>query len=197
MSMEFQQGGPFSHGYQVGEKKLSPVNRIFEVLFYQLKEETQEIDYYKVELLAKSFKPKLIVAGFSAYGRLINFGRFRNICDQVGAILLADIGHTSGLMSAGVIPSHSLCRCCNEYYSQILTRTKRKIDESVAPGLVAGAHFHTITAIAVALKEAQSSSFMQLQQNVVENNKHFAAEFQRLGFGLIGGKTENHLIWQI
>ncbi|CAD8115732.1 unnamed protein product [Paramecium primaurelia] len=206
MSMEFQQGGHFSHGYQVGEKKLSAVSKIFEVLFYQLNEKTQEIDYDKIELLAKSFKPKLIVAGCSAYSKLINYERFRNICDQVGAILLADIAHVSGLMSAGVIPSpfpfadvvmtttHKSLRGPRGSLIFYKLQYKNRIDESVAPGLVAGAHFHTITAIAVALKEAQSPSFKQLQKDVVDNNKHFAAEFQRLGFGLIAGGTENHLI---
>ncbi|CAD8192185.1 unnamed protein product [Paramecium pentaurelia] len=206
MSMEFQQGGHFSHGYQIGEKKLSAISKIFEVLFYQLNEKTQEIDYDKVELLAKAYKPKLIVAGCSAYSKLINFGRFRNICDQVGAILLADIAHTSGLMSAGVIPSpfpyadivmtttHKSLRGPRGSLIYYKLQYKNRIDESVAPGLVAGAHFHTITAITVALKEALSPSYKQLQKDVVENNKHFAAEFQRLGFDLIAGGTENHLI---
>ncbi|CAD8127666.1 unnamed protein product [Paramecium sonneborni] len=206
MSMEFQQGGHFSHGYQIGDKKLSAISKIFEVLFYQLNEKTQEIDYDKIELLAKSFKPKLIVAGCSAYSRLINFQRFRNICDQVGAILLADIAHTSGLMSAGVIPSpfpyadivmtttHKSLRGPRGSLIFYKLQYRNRIDESVAPGLVAGAHFHTITAIAVALKEAQTPSFKQLQQDVIDNNKHFAAELQKLGFGLIAGGTENHLI---
>lgn len=195
LSLDLPHGGHLSHGYQTAEKKISAVSKYFEVLPYRVNETTGIIDYDSVYNLAQLYRPKLIVAGASAYSRLFDYKKFRQVCDSVNAYLLADIAHPAGLMAAGVIPgpfgdadvvtttTHKTLRGTRGaliYYrvgskkdkkgNEIKYELKQKIDSAVFPGLQGGPHNHSIAAIAVALKEAQSAEFKQYQKQVVANS---------------------------
>lgn len=220
MALDLPHGGHLSHGYQTDTKKISSVSVFFETFPYRLNEATGEIDYDKMEENAKLYRPKLIVAGASAYARLIDYKRIRKICDLNGAWLLSDMAHISGLVSAGVIPSPF-------EFSDIVTTTthkslrgprgamifyrkgsrgttksgenipydlETKINFSVFPGLQGGPHNHTIGALATALKQAISPEYKQYQHQVLKNSKHFAATLLSLGYNLVGGGTDNHLV---
>merc|ERR1712093_728205 len=206
MGLDLPHGGHLSHGYQTPTKKISAISKYFETFPYRLDESTGLIDYAKLEEMAMLYRPKLIIAGTSAYSRLIEYDRMRAIADKVGAYLLADMAHISGLVAAKVIPSPFP-------YSDVVTTTTHKslrgprgamiffrkgvrskdkkgietmydlegpINASVFPGHQGGPHNHTITALAVALQQAQTPEFKQYQQTVLENAKAFAA---RLGNG--------------
>lgn len=215
-----------SHGYQTPTKKISAVSKYFETLPYRLDEKTGRIDYEKMAELAHLYRPKIIVAGTSAYSRLIEYERMRKLADEVGAYLLSDMAHISGLVAAGVIPSPFP-------YSDIVTTTThkslrgprgamifyrkgtRKVDKkgneekydlenpinaSVFPGHQGGPHNHTITALAVALQQAQSKEFKDYQQQVLDNSQALAQrlgdskENGGLGYTLVSGGTDNHLV---
>ncbi|CAK61092.1 unnamed protein product (macronuclear) [Paramecium tetraurelia] len=220
MSLDLPHGGHLSHGYQTETKKVSAVSSYFEVMPYRLNEETELIDYEQLEVLAKAFRPKLIVAGASAYARIIDFQAIRKICDSVKAYLLADISHTAGMMAAEQLPSPF------PYADVVMTTThksmrgprgslifyrvgqkeidktgkpinydlKTKIDQAVFPGLQGGPHFHTITSIAVALEEAKTPEFKNYQKNVLSNSKKLADELLKRNFSLVSGGTDNHLV---
>jgi glycine hydroxymethyltransferase len=226
MGLDLPHGGHLSHGYQLPTKKISMISKYFETVPYRLDESTGLIDYNKLEDLAITFRPKLIVAGTSAYSRLLDYERFRKITEKVGAYLLSDMAHISGLVAAGVIPSPFK-------YSDIVTTTThkslrgprgamifyrkgvRKVDKkgnqemydlegpinaSVFPGHQGGPHNHTITALAVALKQAQTPEFKQYQENVIINAKALAnrlgtsKESGGLGYNVVSGGTDNHLV---
>ncbi|EEH22445.1 hypothetical protein PABG_04656 [Paracoccidioides brasiliensis Pb03] len=204
MGLDLPHGGHLSHGYQTPTKKISAVSKYFETLPYQLDESTGLIDYDKLAELALLYRPKLLIAGTSAYSRLIDYSRMRQIADSVGAYLLTDMAHISGLVAAGVIPSPFT-------YSDVVTTTTHKtlrgprgamiffrkgvrrtdskgnpemydlegpINASVFPGHQGGPHNHTITALSVALLQATTPEFKTYQQNVLENAKALA---DRLG----------------
>ena len=204
MGLDLPHGGHLSHGYQTAQRKISAISKYFETLPYRLNEDTGIIDYDSLEELALLFRPKIIIAGTSAYSRLIDYGRIREICDIVGAYLLCDMAHISGLVAAGVIPSPFI-------YSDIVTTTTHKslrgprgamifyrkglrgkgkdgqimhwdlenrINQSVFPGHQGGPHNHTITALAVALHQAKKHDFKVYQENVLANAKALA---NRLG----------------
>ncbi|KAK6441392.1 Cytochrome B translational activator protein cbs2, partial [Oleoguttula sp. CCFEE 5521] len=199
--LDLPHGGHLSHGYQTPTKKISAISKYFETLPYRLDEKTGLIDYEKLEELATLYRPKIIIAGTSAYSRLIDYARFRKIADKVGAYLLSDMAHISGLVAGGVIPSPF-------EYSDIITTTTHKslrgprgamiffrkgvrstdnkgnelmydlenpINSSVFPGHQGGPHNHTITALAVALHQAQQPDFKDYQRAVLENAKALAA----------------------
>lgn len=227
MGLDLPHGGHLSHGYQIPTKKISAVSKYFETLPYRLDERTGLIDYVKLEDLATIYRPKLIVAGTSAYSRLIEYEKMRNIADKVSAYLLSDMAHISGLVAAGVIPSPFP-------YSDIVTTTTHKslrgprgamifyrkgvrrtnprtkeeelynleepINSSVFPGHQGGPHNHTITALAVALKQAQSTEFRIYQEAVLENSKALAKRLGDpkdkggLGYTIVSGGTDNHLV---
>lgn len=225
MSLDLPHGGHLSHGYQTPTKKISAISKYFETLHYRLDESSGLIDYGKLEELALLYRPKLIVAGTSAYSRLIDYQRMRDICDKCGAYLLSDMAHISGLVAAGVIPSPF-------QYSDVVTTTTHKslrgprgamiffrkgvrgmkkdgteelwdlegkINQSVFPGHQGGPHNHTITALAVALLQAQQPEFRQYQSLVLQNAKALAdrlgnvKENGGLGYNVVSGGTENHL----
>jgi glycine hydroxymethyltransferase len=215
-----------SHGYQTPTKKISAVSKYFETLPYRLDEKTGFIDYVKMEELATLYRPKIIVAGTSAYSRLIEYERMRKIADNVGAYILSDMAHISGLVAAGVIPSpfpHSDIvtttthkslrgpRGAMIFFRKGVRRVDKKgveekydlegpINASVFPGHQGGPHNHTITALAVALAQAQTKEFKVYQQTVLENSKALAerlgnsSEKGGLGYNIVSGGTDNHLV---
>ncbi|KAI6378712.1 Cytochrome B translational activator protein cbs2 [Pyricularia grisea] len=205
MGLDLPHGGHLSHGYQTPTKKISFISKYFETVPYRLDESTGYIDYDKLEELAHVYRPKIIVAGTSAYSRFIDYKRMREICDKVNAYLLADMAHISGLVAAKVVPTPFA-------YADIVTTTTHKslrgprgamiffrrgvrstnpktkaevlydlenpINQSVFPGHQGGPHNHTIAALAVALKQAQMPEFRAYQEQVLVNAKAFA---RRLG----------------
>ncbi|KAJ9664824.1 Cytochrome B translational activator protein cbs2 [Coniosporium apollinis] len=226
MGLDLPHGGHLSHGYQTPTKKISAISKYFETLPYRLDEKTGLIDYVKLEELAMLYRPKLIVAGTSAYSRLIDYERMRDICDKVGAYLLSDMAHISGLVAAGVIPSpfthadvvttttHKSLRGPRGamiFYRKGVRRVDSKgveetydlggrINASVFPGHQGGPHNHTITALAVALQQAQTLEFKEYQRTVLLNAKALAERLGNprgkggLGYNVVSGGTENHLV---
>ncbi|KAH6865092.1 serine hydroxymethyltransferase-domain-containing protein [Alternaria rosae] len=204
LSLDLPHGGHLSHGYQTPTKKISAVSKYYETLPYRLNEKTGIIDYEKMSELAHLYRPKVIVAGTSAYSRLIEYERMRKLADDVGAYLLSDMAHISGLVAAGVIPSpfpHSDIvtttthkslrgpRGAMIFYRKGVRKVDKKgkeemydlegpINASVFPGHQGGPHNHTITALAVALQQASTKEFKDYQQQVLDNAKSLA---QRLG----------------
>lgn len=201
MGMNLQQGGHLSHG--------SPVNisgKYFNVLPYGVDESTARIDYDEMERIALECKPKLIVAGASAYSRVIDFPRCREIADKVGAYLMIDMAHIAGLVAAGVHPSPVP-------YADIVTTTTHKtlrgprggmilckeqfakqIDKAVFPGTQGGPLMHIIAAKAVALGEALTEEFKNYQKQVVKNAAVLADELMKHGIDIVSGGTDNHLM---
>ncbi|KAI1001604.1 putative serine hydroxymethyltransferase [Podosphaera aphanis] len=227
MGLDLPHGGHLSHGYQTPTKKISSISKYFETVPYRLDESTGLIDYDKLEETAFLFRPKIIVAGTSAYSRLIDYGRMKAIADKVGAYLLADMAHISGLVAAKVIPSpfdfadvvttttHKSLRgprgamiFFRRGERRINPKTKEKelwdlenqINFSVFPGHQGGPHNHTIAALAVALKQAQSPEFRTYQETVLSNAKAFAKRLGDArdkggyGYSIVSGGTDNHLV---
>jgi glycine hydroxymethyltransferase len=201
LSMDLTHGGHLTHG--------SPVNfsgRFFRVVPYGVRESDERIDYDAVRDLARQHRPKMIVVGYSAYPRQIDFVPFRQIADEVGAVIMADIAHFAGLVAAELHPSpvphvefvttttHKTLRgprggmiMCKEAYA-------KSIGSSVFPGNQGGPLMHVIAAKAVAFKEALSPGFKTYQQQVVRNAKALAAALAARGFRLVSGGTDNHLM---
>lgn len=204
MGLDLPHGGHLSHGYQTPTKKISMISKYFETLPYRLDESTGLIDYDKLESLAQLYRPRIIIAGTSAYSRLIDYPRMRAIAQSIGAFLLSDMAHISGLVAGDVIPSpfpHSDLVTTTTHKSLrgprgamiffrkgVRSETKQgekvmydledKINASVFPGHQGGPHNHTITALAVALHQAQSKAFKEYQKIVLANAKALA---ERLG----------------
>ena len=201
MGMNLAHGGHLSHG--------SPVNisgKYFNVVPYSLSPETEMLDYDEIRRIAHECKPKLIVAGASAYSRIIDFAKFREIADEVGAILMVDMAHIAGLVAAGVHPSpvpyadvvttttHKTLRgprggmiLCKEQYAQ-------QIDKAVFPGTQGGPLEHIIAAKAVAFGEAMTEDFKNYQKQIVKNAKVLCEALQKEGFRIVSGGTDNHLM---
>jgi len=201
MGMNLFHGGHLTHGF-----KVSFTSKFFESVQYKVNEKTKLLDYEEIAKFAKLEKPKLIVCGATAYPRLIDFKKFREIADSVGAYLVADIAHIAGLIVAGEHPSpipyadvvttttHKTLR--GPRGAMILCKAEQaeKIDRAVFPGLQGGPHNHTTAAIAVALKEASSLDFRKYAKQIVKNAKILAKELENYGFDLITGGTDNHLL---
>ena len=201
MGMNLAHGGHLSHG--------SPVNisgKYFNVVPYGVDSETHRIDYDKMEQIALDCQPKLIVVGASAYPRIIDFKRCREIADKVGAILMVDMAHIAGLVAAGQHPSpvpyadvvtsttHKTLRgprggliLCKEQYA-------KQIDKAIFPGTQGGPLEHIIAAKAVAFGEALTDEYKEYQAQVVKNAKAFEIALKEEGFDLVSGGTDNHLI---
>lgn len=202
MGMNLSQGGHLSHG--------SPVNisgKYFNIVQYGVNAETELIDYDELERLAKENQPKLIVAGASAYPRVIDFERIANIAHSVGALLMVDVAHIAGLVVAGVHPSpfpyadivttttHKTLR--GPRGGLILTNDEelaKKIDKAIFPGVQGGPLMHIIAAKAAAFGEALTPEFKAYQEQIAKNAKAFAAALIKEGFRLVSGGTDNHLI---
>lgn len=201
LGMDLSNGGHLTHG--------SPVNfsgKLFKFAFYGVDKITEEIDYEEVRRIAVETKPKLIVAGASAYSRIIDFKKFRDICDEVGAILMVDMAHIAGLVAAGVHPSpipyadfvtsttHKTLRgprggliLCKEKYA-------KELDKNIFPGMQGGPLMHVIAAKAVCFKEALEEEFVTYINDVVKNCKILSRELINFGFKIVSNGTDNHLL---
>ena len=202
MGMSLPAGGHLTHGSSVNMS-----GKLFNVVPYGINEETGYIDYDQVMDLAKQCKPRLIVAGASAYPRVIDFKKFREIADAVGAYLMVDMAHIAGLVAAGVHPSPMP-------YADIVTSTTHKtlrgprggliltnnediakaINKTIFPGTQGGPLMHIIAAKAIAFKEALSDDFVEYQKQVVKNAKVLSESFIKEGLKLVTGGTDNHLM---
>mmetsp|Transcript_47617 Transcript_47617/g.92963 ORF Transcript_47617/g.92963 Transcript_47617/m.92963 type:complete len:513 (+) Transcript_47617:77-1615(+) len=220
LALDLPHGGHLSHGYQTPTKKISAVSKYFESMPYRLDESTGLIDYDAMERSAELFRPKIIVAGTSAYSRLIDYPRIRAIADKVGAYVLADMAHISGLVSAGVVPSpfpyadvittttHKSLRGprgamiffrkgqkgTTKKGEPIMYDLEEKINFAVFPGLQGGPHNHTIGALATCLKQANTEEFKDYQKQVLKNASTLADELNARGYTLVSGGTDNHLV---
>ncbi|KAJ2803629.1 Serine hydroxymethyltransferase, cytosolic [Coemansia helicoidea] len=220
MGLDLPHGGHLSHGFQTPTKRVSYSSVYFETLPYRCNEETGLIDYDALARSAELFRPKIIVAGASAYARTIDYARMREIADSVGAYLMADMAHISGMVAAGVVSSpfehadivttttHKSLRGPRGamiFFRKGLRRVTKKgvevmydlekpINQSVFPGHQGGPHNHTIAALAVALKLAQGPEFRQYQEQVLANAKAFARALDERGYSLVSGGTDTHLL---
>ena len=203
LGMSLNEGGHLTHG--------SPVNfsgKLFNVIPYGLDQETGLIDYDQVQALATEHKPKMIIAGFSAYSQIADWARFREIADSVGAYLFVDMAHVAGLVAAGLYPSpipHAdVCTTTTHKTLRgprgglILARKNddltKRFNSLVFPGTQGGPLMHVIAAKAVALKEALEPEFKEYQAKVIENAKVMAEVLNERGYPIISGGTENHLM---
>jgi glycine hydroxymethyltransferase len=220
MGLDLPHGGHLSHGYQTATRKISAVSTYFETFPYRVNLETGIIDYDQLETNAEMYRPKCLVAGTSAYCRLIDYKRMRQIADKVGAYLIVDMAHISGLIAAGVIPSpfeyadvvtttthKSLrgprgamiffrkgVRSTDKAGKEVLYDLENPINFSVFPGHQGGPHNHTITALAVALKQVDTPEFKQYQEQVIKNAKAIENEFKALGHKLVSDGTDSHMV---
>ena len=202
MGLDLAAGGHLTHG--------SPVNmsgKWFKVAPYGVRREDQLLDYDEVQRIARETKPKLILAGATAYSRFWDFKRFREIADEVGAYLMVDMAHFAGLVAGGVHPSpvpHAHVVTSTTHKSLrgprgglILTNDEdiaKKINSAVFPGLQGGPLMHVVAAKAVALGEALRPEFKVYAKNVADNAKALASELKTLGFDIVSGGTDNHLM---
>ena len=201
LGMSLDAGGHLTHGY-----KLSFSGSDYEAFSYGVNKETETIDYDEVERLAKEIQPKLIVCGASAYARFIDYKRFREIADEVGALLMVDMAHVAGLVAAKLHPNpvpyadfvtsttHKTLRgprgglvLCKEKYAKAL-------DKAVFPGIQGGPLCHVIAGKAVCFYEAMQPEFVEYQTQVVKNAKVLAETLQSEGFRLVSGGTDNHMV---
>lgn len=201
LGMALDQGGHLTHG-----SKVNFSGKLYNFIPYGLDRETETIDYDALEQLAQEHKPKLIVSGFSAYPRKLDFARFRAIADSVGALLMADIAHVAGLVAAGLYPNpipychvvttttHKTLRGPRGAIIMCTEDLAAKIDKAVFPGTQGGPLMHIIAAKAVAFKEALSPDFRAYQQRVYDNAQVLAQALIDRGFRLVSGGTDNHLM---
>ena len=202
LGMSLAHGGHLTHGASV-----SFSGRIYHAIQYGLNEATGEIDYDQVEALAKEHKPKMIVAGFSAYSRVVDWQRFRTIADEVGAYLFVDMAHVAGLVAAGVYPSPVNIADVTTTTTHktlggprgglILAKAneelEKKLNFAVFPESQGGPLMHIIAAKAVCFKEAMSDEFASYQQQVIDNAQSMVSVFQDRGYDIVSNGTDDHL----
>jgi len=202
LGMSLAHGGHLTHG-----SKVSASGKYYKSFSYGLKPETGEIDYDEVERLAKEHQPKMVVAGFSAYSRIVDWQRFRDIADSVDAYLLVDMAHVAGLVAAGVYPNpvqiadvtttttHKTLR--GPRGGLILAKAnaeiEKKLNSAVFPGFQGGPLMHVIAAKAIAFKEAMLPEFKTYQQQVIKNAQAMATVFMARGYDVISKGTDDHL----
>ena len=208
MGMDLTHGGHLTHGH-----KVSVTGKFWEQISFGVNKETEVLDYNELKSIAQTHKPDIIVAGFTAYPRVVDFKKFREITDSVGALLMVDMSHVAGLVAGGVYPSPF-------EYADVVTTTVHKtlrgprsalifvrkqrmkegrdmsalIDRAVFPGLQGGPHVNQIAAVAVALKEAKTSLFKIYTKQVVKNAKVLAEELQKYGCRIVSGGTDSHMV---
>ncbi len=202
LGMSLAHGGHLTHG-----SKVNFSGKIYNAVQYGLNEQTGEIDYNQVEALAKEHKPKMIVAGFSAYSRVVDWQRFRDIADSVGAFLFVDMAHVAGLIAVGIYPSpvkiadvtttttHKTLRGPRGglILAKSNTEIEKKLNSLVFPGIQGGPLMHVIAAKAVAFKEALEPDFKTYQQQVLNNARAMADVFLKRGYNVVSGGTDDHL----
>ncbi len=200
LGMDLAHGGHLTHGAPA-----SFAGRFFKSLSYHVSRETEQIDYDEVRKIALAERPRLIVCGASAYSRIIDFKKFREIADEAGAYLLADIAHIAGAVATGLHPSpvgvahfvtgttHKTLRgprggliLCDKEHAKI-------IDSMIFPGIQGGPLMHIIAAKAVAFKNAMKPEFKTYQEQIIKNSRHLATCMRRLGYRIVSGGTDNHL----
>lgn len=204
MGMSLDHGGHLTHGY-----KVSMTGKAWVQVPYGVRSDTEVIDYDEIKKLAEKEKPNIIVAGFTAYPRKVDFKKFREIADSCGAILMVDMSHFAGLVAGKAYSSpfqyadvvtttvHKTLRGPRSamIFSKIDERELyKKIDRAVFPGLQGGPHINQIAAVAIALKEADSPAFKKYAKQVVKNAEALAKELGRLGWKIISGGTDSHLV---
>lgn len=220
MGLDLPDGGHLSHGFMTPTKKISATSVYFESFPYKVNPDTGLIDYDELHRNAKLFLPKMIVAGISCYSRNLDYARFREIANQNGAYLMADMAHISGLVAAGLgtnpfehcdvvtTTTHKSLRGPRSgiiFYRKGVRKVlkdgkeemyelERKINEAVFPGLQGGPHNHQIAAVAVALKQAVTPEFKLYQKEVIANAQVMSRELQAKGYKVVTGGTDNHLI---
>ena len=202
LGMSLDHGGHLTHG-----AKINFSGRVYNSVQYGIKADTAEIDYEQMESLARQHKPKLIVAGFSAYSRVLDFARFRRIADEVGAYFMVDMAHVSGLVAAGVYPSpvphaHVVTSTTHKtlrgprggiILSNEGEEFTKKLQWAVFPGMQGGPLMHVIAAKAVAFLEALQPEFVDYQKQTVANARTLAAALMKRGYDVVSGGTDNHL----
>ncbi len=200
LGMDLAHGGHLTHG-----ARASFSGRFFHALTYHVSRETEEIDYDEVRTVALKERPKLIIAGASAYSRIIDFKRFREVADEIGAYLLVDMAHIAGAVATGLHPTpvgiahfvttttHKTLRgprgglilCDNSF--------AKAIDSTIFPGIQGGPLVHVIAAKAVALKAAMSLEFKAYQEQILKNSRYLASAMEKRGYRIVSGGTDNHL----
>ena len=213
MGMSLDHGGHLTHGH-----KVSATGKIWTQIPYGVNKDTEVLDYDELKKIAVENKPNMIIAGFTAYPRIVDFKKFREIADACGAILMVDMSHFAGLVAGGAYPSpfpfadvvtttvHKTLRGPRSamiFSRRDKTKTSTKgneisfsdlIDKAVFPGLQGGPHMNQIAAVAVALKEASTPAFKKYAKQVVKNAKVLSDELKKLGWKIISGGTDSHLI---
>lgn len=201
MGLELAHGGHLTHGY-----KASATGKLWKQVPYTVDKKTELLNYAELKKIAKKEKPNIVVTGYTAYPRVIDWKKMREVATVGKALLMVDMSHIAGLVAGGVYPApfkyadvvttttHKTLR--GPRAALIFSRTKFSpaIDKAIFPGLHGGPHMNTIAAVAVALKEAQSGEFKKYARQVVKNAQAFAKELSRLGWRLISGGTDTHLI---
>ncbi|HLF17616.1 MAG TPA: serine hydroxymethyltransferase [Candidatus Omnitrophota bacterium] len=200
LGLDLACGGHLTHGLKANFSGMS-----YNFVMYKVNQKTEMLDYDEIEAMALEHKPKMIVTGASAYSRIIDFKRFRQICDKVSALFFVDMAHIAGLVAAGVHPNpvpyadfvttttHKTLRgprggmiICKEEWA-------KKINSRIFPGIQGGPLMHVIAAKAVSFKEALSDEFKEYQRQIVKNSQTFAKEMASLGYRIVTGGTDNHL----
>jgi len=206
MGMDLPSGGHLTHGFSTLKKKISATSIYFESMSYSIDPQTHLIDYNKLKENALLFKPKLIICGASSYPRDYDYKQFREICDSVGAYMMCDMSHCSGLIASGLLnnpfdyadivttTTHKTLRGPRSAMIFCKKSLSQKIDFSVFPSLQGGPHNNNIAAVCTTLKEANTDEFRNYCKQVISNAKVFADELIRLGYKLITNGTDNHTV---
>ncbi len=201
MAMDLACGGHLTHGHRINFS-----GRSYKIVTYGVNPQNEMIDFDEIRAKAKKFKPQMIMAGASAYSRIIDFKQFRKICDEIGAYFAVDMAHIAGLVVAGLHPNpaevadfvttttHKTLR--GPRGGMILCKQEfaKQIDMNVFPGIQGGPLMHVIAAKAVSFKEAIKSDFKKYQKQIVKNAQALSSELERLGFRIVAGGTDNHLL---
>ncbi|MCD6584053.1 MAG: serine hydroxymethyltransferase [Candidatus Omnitrophica bacterium] len=200
LAMDLACGGHLSHGHP-----LNFSGKFYNVIAYGLNRETESLDYNEIEELALKHKPKLIIAGASAYPRIIDFKKFRKICDRVGALLLVDMAHFAGMVAGGFYPNptpladfvtsttHKTLRGPRAGFILCRKEFAKKIDSAVFPGVQGGPLMHIIAAKAVAFGLAFTDEFREYQRKILDNARAFANSLEKRGYRIVSGGTDTHL----